>query len=163
MSKTEYRNYSLRIGIGFILCSAHLYPDLTAPDLFNSRSILAPTFHFKIQEGQNSTLSPDSFHPQFSFMCFTYFISFFPTESQAHFRKRLFLYPDHIKYNLLNTYHMESEFHDFLHIPTTTTTKNPKHIKCFCLVSFYSWPLNNMGLNCLDPLIYRYFSIINIT
>ena len=27
----------------------------------------------------------------------------------------------------------------------------------------YSWPLNNMGLNCPGPLMWRYFSVINTT
>ena len=43
-------------------------------------------------------------------------MAFFPIESQAHFRKRLFLYPDHSKCNLLSAYHVEGEFHDFLYI-----------------------------------------------
>lgn len=71
-------------------------------------------------------MNPDSFHPQFSFTCFIYLMAFFPTESQAQFRKRLFLYPDHSKYNLLSTYHMENEFHDFLHIPHTKKSQTYK-------------------------------------
>lgn len=27
----------------------------------------------------------------------------------------------------------------------------------------YSWPLNNMDLNCMSPLICRFFSIVNST
>lgn len=78
--KIDHRSYSLCHGIEFILCSEYLFPECNAPDLLNSRSTLAPTFHFRIQEAQNSILSSNSSHPQFPFICITCYYDF-STES----------------------------------------------------------------------------------
>ena len=48
-----------------------------------------------------------------------------------------------------------------LQITQTTTywcSWHTCYLSCICL---YSWPLNNMGLNCVGPLIGGFFSIVN--
>lgn len=78
--KIDHRSYSPCLRIEFILCSEYLFPERSAPDLLNSRSTLVPPFHFRIQEAQNSTLSPNSSHPQFPFICITCIV----TSQQNH-------------------------------------------------------------------------------
>lgn len=78
--KIGHRSYSLCLGIRFIVCSEYLYSDLSALDLLDFRSTFVPTFHFRIQEAQESTFSPNSSHPQFQIIYMTDTMTFFPTE-----------------------------------------------------------------------------------
>lgn len=37
-----------------------------------------------------------------------------------------------------------------------------KNFKNICVCACVSWPLNNMGLNCVDPLICRFFLVAKL-
>lgn len=150
--KIGHRSYSLCLGIRFILCSECLYSDLSALDLLDFRSTLAPTFHSRTQEAWNSTLKiPNSSHSQFQVICLTD-MTFFPTKSYAQCRKSLFLYPDHNTYDFLSAYRKKVNSMWF-----PTYAKNPKTYKVFlfCFVFFcphfyWSW---NPGICQLHKLL----------
>lgn len=77
--KIGHRSYFLCLGIRFILLSECLYPDLSAPDLLDSRATFASICHLTMQELHNCTLIPNPSHPRcHSFVLGT--VTFFPTD-----------------------------------------------------------------------------------
>lgn len=130
--KIGHRSYSLCLGIRFILCSECLYSDLSALDLLDFRSTLAPTFHFRTQEAWNSTLKiPNSSHSQFQVICLTD-TTFFPTKSYAQCRVYFFI---QIIIRMISWVLTGRRWIlcDFLHMQ-----KIPKHTRYFCFALFFS-------------------------